>query len=117
MTINKSIICVVAEELKFDTDELDGSWQLVGTLEENPVHIIFDNESDVEVEVGTDADTVWKTFGAGTAVLLDMRANHGIADNMTFRKGKRFYIKSTAGAAGNFFSISYTYADPTTIWS
>lgn len=109
MTINRSIIGEMADELLIDAAALTGGWDLIGTLEENPVHIIFDNQSgDTDIEIGNNASTTWKTFVAGEALVLDMRGNHGIAANFSFRKGMNLYARGAAGT-GNF-SISYTFA-------
>lgn len=84
---------------------MTGSDVLIGTLLHTPVQIIFDNLSSVSVVIKVNGIN-WKTFGAGTAVLLDMRANHGFAEDFTFDKGTSFYGN---GASGQF-SIAYTYA-------
>lgn len=84
---------------------MTGSDVLIGTLLHAPVQIIFDNLSTVAVVIKINGNN-WKTFGAGTAVLLDMRANHGFAEDFSFQKGMSFYGN---GASGQF-SIAYTYA-------
>lgn len=89
-------------------ETMNGSWVLIGTLPNPPVHIIFDNQADVEVAISIDGGTTtWRTFPAGEAVLLDLRANHGIAPNGTFPEGMSFYGNGASGV----FSISYTYAN------
>lgn len=77
----------------------------IGTLLYTPVIIIFDNLGDAEIELQVDGETV-KTFAAGEAIVLDMRAAHGFAEDYTFQKGTSFYA---LGASGEF-SIAYTYA-------
>lgn len=110
MSANISVIGDLAEELVIDTSTLSGSpdYDFIGVLEFNPVQIIFDNQSDTAVGISNNNDTTWRTFPAGEAIVLDMRGNHGVASNFTFRKGMPFYAIGTAGT-GNF-SISYTYA-------
>jgi hypothetical protein len=90
--------------------ELSGPlvWDEIGTLLHNPVHIIFDNQSLVDIQIGNNESDVWKTFVAGEVTTLDMRGNHGIASNFTFRKGMTFYARGPTG--DNTFRISYTYA-------
>ena len=110
---NKSILGEMAVELSIDTNLFTGGWDLIGPLVDQPVIIIFDNQSDNTIEIGKDASNSWKTFVGGTAVLLDMRANHGIADNFLFRKGMNLYARGTATAGSEFFKISYIYANPT----
>lgn len=104
MGINNSQRAVFAEEF---LETMTGSSVLIGTLEHNPVIIIFDNLGEATVEISVDAgETVWKTFAAGEAIVLDLRAAHGLAPNFTFDKGTSFYGD---GASGDF-SISYIYA-------
>lgn len=95
----------------FDVERSDaptGSFAALGTgLAYNPVVIIFDNQTDDDVEVSVDGTNTWKTFTAGEALVLDCRANHGIASNFTIDIGTQFYIKGTG--SGNF-SISVIYA-------
>lgn len=113
MTINSSIIAEMAEEMTYDTSTGTGSAQSMGTLEFNPVIMIFDNQSTVAVEIGNSSSTTWRTFPAGEGLVLDLRGNHGIADNYTFRRGMEIFATSGVGA-GNF-SVSYVYADPTVL--
>lgn len=88
-------------------ETMTGSWVLIGVLTECPAIIIFDNQSTVAVKISfDDGTTTWKTFSAGEALVLDLRANHGIATNFTFDKGTRI---SGNGASGDF-SVSYLYA-------
>ncbi len=110
---NKAILGEMAVELSQDTKILTGGWDLIGPLIDQPVIIIFDNQSDITVQIGNDGVNPWKTFQAGSAVLLDMRANHGIADNFLFRKGMNLYAMGTATAGNQFFKISYVFANPT----
>ena len=86
---------------------MGGSFALIGTLIHNPVIIIFDNQGTVPVTISIDGGiTTWRTFPAGEAVLLDLRANHGNAPNGTFPIGMSFYGNGASGT----FSISYIYA-------
>ena len=103
MTINNSLRAIAAPEL---ITAMTGSNTLIGTLVESPVIIIFDNQS-TSATVLSIGSVSWKTFVAGEALVLDMRANHGIAANFTFPKGTQFFGN---GAATGSFSISYLYA-------
>lgn len=106
MAINNSQVGVFGTEL---LETMTGSAVLIGTLTQSPVILIFDNLSTVAVEIyvnGTSAEHLWKTFPAGEAILLDCRANHGVAPNFTFAVGTTFFGN---GASGDF-SISIIYA-------
>lgn len=98
----------------FDTERsvsapFTGSYQAVGTsLAYNPVVIVFDNQSTVAVSLSVDGTNVWKTFTAGEAFILDLRANNGIAANYTMDLGTQFYVLGTAGTGD--FKIAIIYA-------
>ena len=85
---------------------MSGSFVLIGTLLFNPVILIFDNQGTAAVAISTDGVNIWRTFPAGEALVLDMRANHGVAANFTFDVGTPFYGNGASGT----FSISYVYA-------
>jgi len=107
MAINNSQFAETGIELA--TTVLTGGADFIGVLPQNPVQIIFDNQSTVPIQILRNQTTdVWRTFPAGEALVLDMRAAHGLAANYTFSVGDTFYAKGAAGA--NVFSISYTYA-------
>jgi len=104
MSINLSQNFVPGVEL---AATMSGSFVLIGTLLHNPVIIIFDNQGTVPVAISIDGGArTWRTFTAGEALLLDLKANHGNAQNGTFQIGMTF---SGNGASGTF-SISYIYA-------
>lgn len=85
---------------------MSGSKVVIGTLLYVPTIIIFDNQGTVAIEISLNDDPTWKTFPAGEALVLDLRAAHGIAANYAFPVGTTFYGN---GASGDF-SISYLYA-------
>lgn len=104
MSINNSQRAKFAAEL---TAVMTGSSVVIGTLLFNPVIIIFDNQGTVPIAISVDdGDTTWRTFPAGEALVLDLRAASGVAPNYTFDIGTTF---SGNGASGTF-SISYIYA-------
>lgn len=85
-----------------------GVGQAIGTpLTENPVTIIFDNQSDVAVAIGTNPTDIWKTFVAGEVFVLDCRANHGVASNWTVDLATQFYGTGTGGTGAFRISINY----------
>lgn len=82
---------------------MTGASVLIGTLLQTPLKLIFDNLGGVEVVLSISFDggttkIAWKTFGGGTALILD-------DDLWTFPKGTSFY---GVGASGDF-SVAYTY--------
>ena len=97
----------------FDTERsvtaaFSGSFQTLGSvLTQNPVIMIFDNQSTVSVEVSVDGVNTWKTFSAGEALVLDLRGNHGIAANFTVDLQTQFYVKGTGGTGSFRLSILY----------
>ena len=91
-------LCLPATEL---SATMTGSSVLIGTLVQSPVKIIFDNQSTDSVAIyinGTTSEHLWKTFEAGSALVLDQ-------DLYTLGTGTRFY---GVGASGSFY-ISYLY--------
>lgn len=87
----------------------NGTSQVIGAaLGFNPAVIVFDNQTDVSVPLL--ANTVlWKTFSAGEAFVLDLRANNGIASDYTIDLGTQFSTNATVGTSGSF-RISIVYA-------
>lgn len=104
-----------SQRLGWDTERslaatsFNGSQQNIGTaLTENPVIIIYDNQTDVSVPLYADG-VLWKTFEAGEAILEDLRANIGIASNYTMDVGTQFSTNASVGTTGSF-RISIQYA-------
>lgn len=87
----------------------NGTPQNIGTALDNPpVIILFDNQTNVAVPLYVDG-VLWHTFVAGDVFLLDMRANTGIAANFAFSAGTQFSTNAAAGASGSF-RITTLYA-------
>jgi hypothetical protein len=106
MGINLNSACFFGTEL---SATMTGSAVSIGTLTQNPVIMIFDNQGTASVAIyvnGTAAQNLWRTFPGGEALTLDMRNNHGLAANFTPPIGTTFY---GVGASG-VFSISFVYA-------
>lgn len=88
----------------------NGTYQNIGSaLTNTPVVIIFDNQTDVSVPLSVTGSSTWKTFSAGECLLLDLRANHGIASNYTIDAGTQFSTNASVGTSGSF-RISLIYA-------
>jgi hypothetical protein len=105
MSVNDSQYCLTAPELAAAMTGM--GFVTIGTLLFQPVILIFDNQGAASIAISTDGgSTTWRTFPAGEALVLDLRAAHGIAANFTFPVGTVF---SGSGASGTF-SISYVYA-------
>lgn len=66
----------------------------------------FDNQSTVTVAVGVNGVT-WKTFVAGEAMVLDLRANHGNAPTYAIDANTQFTVTGTAGTGSFRLSINY----------
>lgn len=103
MGINNSQRAAAAPEL---IEAMTGSAVQIGPLIQNPVIITFDNQSDAAVVLFWNL-VQFKTFSAGEAMVLDLRAAHGLAANFTFSIGDTFFA---TGAGTGDFSISYLYA-------
>jgi hypothetical protein len=95
---------------------MTGSFVKIGTLTASPVIAIFDNQGTASVQIaigpssssGPAPSAVWRTFPSGEALVLDLRANHGISPNFTIPAGTTFWGNGASGT----FSISYLTAVP-----
>lgn len=106
MGINNSQVCLFGTEL---SKTMTGSTILIGTLLQNPVILIFDNQAGVAIQIyvnGTDASNLWRTFPAGEALILDLRSQSANASNFTPSIGTAFY----GNGANGVFSISFVHA-------
>lgn len=97
-------------ERSLASTSFDGTYQAIGNpLDYNPVIIIFDNQTDVSVPLSIDQTNVWKTLSAGEAFVLDLRANHGLAQNYTMDLKTQFFTNAAVGTSGSI-RISIIYA-------
>ena len=102
------------QRLAFDTElvvnaAFTGVAQLVGTLTNEPVVMMFKNQSSVSVFLADNSgSTKGTTMIAGEEIILDCRANHGKAENMGFPIGTSFFVTGTGGTGA--FRISVIYA-------
>lgn len=96
---------------RFDTERsrdattFTGAFQTLGSaLTATPVIMIVDNQTTVTVELSVDGTNVWKTFTSGEALVLDFRANGGIAGTFYMDGNTQFYVRGAAGTG--LFCIS-----------
>lgn len=88
----------------------NGTTQNIGAaLTANPIIVVFDNQTDVSVPLIIGSASPWKTFSAGECIVLDLRANHGLAATYTIDIGTQFQTNATVGTTGSFL-ISVTNA-------
>lgn len=101
------------QNLGFDTEmnvtaPFSGVAQLLGTLSNEPVVILFKNQSTVSVFVAdNNGSTKGTTMVAGETFVLDCRANKGNAINMGFGIGTSFFVTGTGGTGAMKISILY----------
>ena len=106
MSINNSQIPLFGTEL---SATMTGSTVLIGTLPNPASHLVFDNQGTASVAIyvnGTASANLWRTFVAGEAIVLDLRAAHAMAPNFSVSQNTTFYGNGASGT----FSISYIYA-------
>jgi len=102
------------QRLKFDvelsiTDPDDPLPLLIGTLTNQPVMLMFKNQTDSSVFVSDEEDDEHgTTMVAGEEIIFDCRGNHGQASNLGFPVGTSFF--ATADGAVGDFKISVIYA-------
>ena len=98
MSVLTGVRTFPAPELKAT---MTGSWVQIGIFAYIPTHTIFDNLGEAEVEISFDGGTTtWKTFAAGSALVLDAKDCE-----MMLSKGMGIFGN---GASGEF-SVSYIY--------
>jgi hypothetical protein len=85
--------------------------QLLGTITNEPVVIIFKNQSNVPVFVADNAGaTNGSTLVAGENMIIECRANKGVAINGGWPIGTSFFITGSATSTGSFrATIVYAY--------
>lgn len=103
----------IGARVVFDTERtLSGAFtgvaQNLGSVLSAPaVLLIMDNQSTVAVQVVVNGN-VWKTFTAGEALVLDLRANAAHAPTFAVDANTQFQIIATGGTG--LFSLSVLYA-------
>lgn len=104
------------QKLAFDTEltvaasTFVGTSLLVGTLTNNPVVLIFKNQTSVAVFLADNSgSTKGTTMAVGEEIIIDCRSNSGKASNMSFPVGTSFFATGAVGT-GNFkISVLYAY--------
>lgn len=97
----------------FDTERtvtgpFTGVAQNLGTPLSFPAIVaVFDNTSTVAVQLLINGVT-WKTFPAGEAMVLDLRANSGHAPTLAIDANTQFQVIGTGGTGA--FSVAILYA-------
>jgi len=103
----------IGARVVFDTERtvsgpFTGVAQNLGTpTTSSPVLMVIDNQSTVSVQFVVNGVT-WKTFSAGEALVLDLRANAAHAPTFVVDANTQFQIIGTAGSG--IFSIAILYA-------
>lgn len=103
----------IGARVVFDTERsvagpFTGVAQNLGTpVTSSPVLIVMDNQSTVSVQLVVNG-AVWKTFSAGEALVLDLRANAAHAPTFAVDANTQFQVIGTAGSG--IFSLAILYA-------
>ena len=108
MSRSNSSLFELADELSISTLTGTPTYDLIGCFQFPPAIVIFDNQGDVSVGISSNGTSTWKTFVAGEALVLDLRAANANAPDGAFRNNMPLFAIGTAGACD--FKISYLYA-------
>lgn len=104
----------VDQRLNFDTElsvsaPFTGVAQLLGQLTNEPVMIMFKNQSTVNAFLADNSgSTKGTTMVPSESIIMDCRANSGKAVNMGWAVGTPFFVTGTGGTGA--FKVSLTYA-------
>lgn len=95
-------------ELSLAGASLTGSPVLVGTLTNQPVLIMFKNQTNQTVFLADNSGaTNGTTMVAGENIIIDCRANKGSAPNGGFPINTSFYATGNAGTGNVKISVIY----------
>lgn len=104
----------IEQNLQFDTElslagsSLTGSAVFIGQLSNNPVVIRFANQTNQTVFIADNSgSTKGMTLVAGETVIMDCRANHGRAANMSFPINTSFFATGSSGTGNVKISVLY----------
>ena len=71
--------------------------------------IIFDNQTETQIQISWDGTNTWKTFAPGQSLVLDLQANKGRGEAMQAAQGTQFYIRYVSAPGTFAFYISVLY--------
>lgn len=95
-------------ELSLAASSLTGSPVLVGTLINEPVMLLFKNQTNQTVLISDqNSATIGTTMVAGESIIFDCRANKGNAPNGGFPINTSFYATGSSGTGAVKISIIY----------
>lgn len=89
-----------------DSATFDETYQTLGSAFGAPV-ILFKivNDSDVNVDISTNAVDDHDIVPAGSFTLYDLRSNKGVEDMFSMSSGTQFYVKGAA-STGSVYLIA-----------
>ncbi len=97
-------------ELSLNAASLTGSAVLIGTLSNNPVMIMFKNQTNQIVFLADNSgSTNGTTMAVGEEIILDCRANRGLAPNGSFPANTSFFATGPTGTGVFKISVIYAY--------
>ncbi len=90
------------DEISASSASFNNTYQTIGSaLTFNPNVMIIDNQSTVDARISFNGTSIWKTFTAGEALVLDLRANHGQEHTYTPIKGTQIYVNGAVAGTGS----------------
>src|SRR3990167_11859 len=105
---NSQVICFDTE-LSVNAATFDGTAKLIGTLSNNPVMILFKNQTTVSVFLADNTGaTKGTTMAESEEIIIDCDANRALAAHRSWPVGTSFYATGVAGTGS--FKISVIYA-------
>lgn len=89
---------------------ITNAYVALGTpLAHSAVIVIFDNQTDEQVQVSWDGTNTWKTFAAGQALVLDVQSNKGLGGAFQISQRTQFYVRYVSAPSSGAFYISVLY--------
>ena len=89
---------------------ITNAYLAIGTPLAHPaINVIFDNQTETQIQISWDGINTWKTFAPGQALILDVQSNRGRAEVMQIAQGTQFYIRYVSAPTTFAFYISVLY--------